>query len=79
MADVQNPILEHLRQLRSGQDGLRDDLREVKTRLGHLEEQGASVFLQLAGLQGEYATLSTRIDRLDQRLDRVERRLVLTG
>ncbi|MEQ8797879.1 MAG: hypothetical protein RJQ08_06710 [Salinisphaeraceae bacterium] len=63
MAETDNLILEHLRYLRTAADGLRDDLREVKTRLGHLEEQGASQ--------------SRRIDRLDERLERVERRLEL--
>ncbi|WP_349358883.1 hypothetical protein [Stappia sp.] len=40
-----------------------DDLREIKTRLGILEAQ--------------YASLSTRVDRMDERLARVERRLGL--
>ena len=40
-----------------------DDLREIKERLGILEMQ--------------YASLSTRIDRIDARLERVERRLDL--
>lgn len=40
-----------------------EDLREIKTRLGILEAQ--------------YASLSTRIDRMDERLTRVETRLGL--
>lgn len=41
-----------------------DDLREIKGRIGILEAQ--------------YASLSTRVDRLDERLARVEKRLDLT-
>lgn len=70
MAEIENLILEHLRQLRTGQDAIREDMREVKSRLGHLEEQTASMHVL-------YASLSGRIDRLDQRIERIERRLEL--
>ena len=40
-----------------------EDLREIKGRIGILEAQ--------------YASLSTRVDRLDERLARVEKRLGL--
>lgn len=56
-----NIVLIYLRRLDEKIDRLSDDMREVKQRLGHLEEQNAS--------------MSRRIDRLDFRLDRVERRL----
>ena len=52
-----------LRHLRGGMDGLREDMREVKTRLGILENQ--------------YASMSSRLDRLDARVERIERRLDL--
>jgi len=57
-------VLKDLRHIRSAVDGLRDDMREVKGRLGILESQ--------------YANLSNRIDRLDGRIERIERRLELT-
>lgn len=60
-----NIVLEHLRHIRSTVDGLRDDMREVKGRLGILESQ--------------YANLPNRLDRLDARVERIERRLDLTG
>ena len=40
-----------------------DDLREIKERLGILEMQ--------------YASLSNRLDRMDLRIERIERRLDL--
>jgi predicted nuclease with TOPRIM domain len=52
---------EYLRHIRSAVDGLRDDMREVKGRLGILESQ--------------YANLSNRLDRLDGRVERIEQRL----
>ena len=53
----------HLRHMRSAIDGVREDMREVKTRLGILESQ--------------YASMSSRLDRLDARVERIERRLDL--
>ena len=47
-------------------------MREVKTRLGLLEGQYAS-------LSGQYASLSVRLDRLDEWVARIERRLELAN
>jgi hypothetical protein len=64
MAEADNIVLEHLRHIRSAVDDMRDDMREVKGRLGILESQ--------------YANLSNRLDRLDARVEWIERRLNLT-
>ena len=58
-----NIILEHLRAIRTNVDRLVDDMHEVKQRLGFLENQ--------------YASLSNRLDRMDLRIERIERRLEL--
>jgi predicted nucleic acid-binding Zn-ribbon protein len=63
MTEVENLILDHLRHMRSAIDGWREDMREVKTRLGILENQ--------------YASMSSRLDRLDARVERIERRVDL--
>ena len=63
MAESDNIVLEHLCHIRGAVDGLRDDMREVKGRLGILESQ--------------YANLSNRLDRLDGRVERIEPRLNL--
>jgi predicted nuclease with TOPRIM domain len=64
MTETESIVLEHLRHIRTAVDGLRDDMQEVKGRLGTLESQ--------------YASISNRVDRLDGRIDRIERRLELT-
>jgi hypothetical protein len=71
MSELENIVLEHLRAIRNDLLLVRDDLRELKTRVGHLEEQTASLF-------GLFALLSNRMDRHDQRMERIERRLELT-
>lgn len=56
-------ILEHLGVIRSTLDRLSEDMQEVKGRLGILEHQ--------------YASISTRLDRPDARVLRIEKRLEL--
>jgi predicted nuclease with TOPRIM domain len=58
-----NLVLEHLRSIRSTVERLSDDMQEVKGRLGILEQQ--------------YAIISNRFDRLDDRVLRIEKRLDL--
>ena len=58
-----NLILEHLRAIRGTVVRLADDMQVVKQRLGILEHQ--------------YATISTRLDRIDERVLRIEKRLDL--
>ncbi len=68
---VENLILEHLRGLRDGQTGLitafrdlRDDVHDMSVRLTNVETN-------LAGIH-------RRLDRMDARLERVERPLELS-
>jgi predicted nuclease with TOPRIM domain len=63
VAETDNIVLEHLRHIRAAVDGLRDDMREVKGRLGILESQ--------------YASLPNQLDRMDGRIERIEQRLSL--
>jgi predicted nucleic acid-binding Zn-ribbon protein len=65
MSEPDNIVLGYLRRMSEQMDNLREDNREIKTRLGILEQQGAS--------------LSNRIDRIEMRLDRMERRLDLVA
>ncbi len=63
MTEIENLVLEHLPHIRGAVDSVREDMREVKGRLGILESQ--------------YASLSNRMDRLDGRVERIEKRLEL--
>ncbi len=63
MIEAESLVLEHLHHIRGTVDGLREDMREVKGRLGILENQ--------------YASLSSRVDRIDGRIERIEQRLEL--
>jgi hypothetical protein len=71
MAETDNIVREYLRHIRGAIDGLRDDMCEVKPRLGILENRHANLEIQ-------YASVSNRLDRRDARIERIERRLDLT-
>jgi len=58
-----NLALVFLRRIDASQAEMRQDIREIKERLGFLE--------------GTYASVSRRVDRMDERLERIERRLDL--
>jgi archaellum component FlaC len=70
MADVENLVLEQLRHIPGAVDRIADDMRETKMRLGNVEQQ-------IAGLYGMYATVSSRLDRVEARIERIENRLEL--
>jgi hypothetical protein len=67
MVEPDNIVLEHLRHIRGAGDGLREDMREVKHRIGSIEREVAHVHVKVA-------ELSERVDRVE----RVEKRLDLT-
>lgn len=64
MTETENLVLELLRRIRTSVDDMREDIRELKVRTSAIEMQTA--------------TLSGRMDRFDERLARIERRLELT-
>ena len=63
-------IIEILRRIQSDVAELKADNREIKIRLGSLEGQMAHLI--------QMAEISTRMDRRDEQMDRVLRRLELT-
>jgi len=66
MADEpDNLVVRYLRRLDEKADRLLDDMREVKQRL-------SSVEVSVAHLHGDFAAQSGRIDKLENRLDRIE-------
>ena len=60
---IETLVLEHLRAIRATADGLSENMQEVKGRLGILEMQ--------------YASISNRLDRMDERIHRIELHLKL--
>jgi predicted nucleic acid-binding Zn-ribbon protein len=63
-------VVEILRKLQADMSIMREDIRDIKTRLSSIEAR-------LAHPHADYATQSLRIDRLEDRLSRIEHRLDL--
>jgi chromosome segregation ATPase len=78
MAEPDSIVLEHLRHIRGAVDALREDMREMKLRVGGLEREVALVHVELGQVHVRIAELSERVDRVSNRLERVEKRLDLT-
>jgi hypothetical protein len=68
-----------LRLLQALQTELRSFRAEVIERLGRLERVTADLKNEVAALHGDFAGQSVRMDGMNARLERVERRLDLIG
>jgi len=80
MADqTDNLVLEHLRALRAGQGRIEDEIKEVKHRLISVESGIAGLRRDGAGTQDDVYRQQATMDKLKERLDRIERRLELSG
>ncbi len=75
--NVENLILEHLRALRAGQDRIESELRDLKERVSAVETGLNGVRRDLVALAEADARLQVTIDRLGDRVDRIEKRLEL--
>jgi hypothetical protein len=64
MPEPERLVLNLLRRIDEKTDRLADDMHEVKSYLGMLE--------------GQYASMSNCLDRLDRRVERLERRMDLS-
>jgi hypothetical protein len=68
--DIDSLVLEHLRRIRASQERTELDRSELKSRVSSLK----SVTGQVLNLLG---TMNQRMDRFDEHLGRIERRLDL--
>jgi chromosome segregation ATPase len=72
---IENLILEHLKRFQAGQDRIERKLEEHTQRLGRLEVGIAGLRRELASNEEAWAEQNLRIDRIGERIDRIERRL----
>jgi uncharacterized coiled-coil protein SlyX len=77
MAEIENLVLEHLRRMNIRLDDLGRNIGEIKHRVGNLETAFAGFSGRMSGVEAVLATQSLRLDRVDDRLTRIERRLDL--
>jgi uncharacterized protein (UPF0335 family) len=72
-----NLVLEHLRALRASVQTLHEDNREIKTRLNEVYSAVVSVRRDQVNDAETVHRQQTTIDRLSERIERIERRLDL--
>ena len=77
--NVENLLLEHLKRFQAGQDRIERKLDEHTQRLGRIENKLASLRGGIGQGEEAWAEQSVRIDKLAERLDRIERRLEISG
>ncbi len=68
--ETANLVLEHLRSMRAVLDRVAQDVADLKLRFAGLEQH-------MAGYQISDVRQNSEIDRLNQRMDRIEKRLEL--
>lgn len=74
---IENLVLEHLRAIRGDITGLREDVREVKSRLTNLESSVSAIRRDSADMYSDVVGQHSRYDRLLERIERIEKRLEL--
>jgi hypothetical protein len=68
--ETENLVLEMLRRIRSSQERMELDVGDLKTRMSAVEQFQGQILVLLGGL-------AQRMDRFEERLSRIERRLDL--
>src|SRR3546814_14302884 len=71
-------ILQYLRRLDSGLQGVREDIGDLKRRMTGVEEGQLNLGRQILSVEEGLLGVNRRLDRLDGRVERIERRLELT-
>jgi septal ring factor EnvC (AmiA/AmiB activator) len=76
--NVENLILEHLRSIRGDIAGLGAKVDTLTLRVHSLEDHISIMGKSLANLHGDIMITHSRLDQVDARVERIERRLELT-
>jgi uncharacterized ferritin-like protein (DUF455 family) len=77
MADVDNLVLEHLKKIQTEQIASRERDAEMMSRLAHIETSVARLARDGADNFAEVIADRHAVDKLKERIERIERRLEL--
>ena len=77
--NVENLLLEHLKAIRADIAGIKADLKENTHRLGRVELAIAGLRRDMAHYEEGSAEQGLRMDRLAERIERIEKRLDLSS
>lgn len=74
---IENLIIEHLKIIRADMSSMKADMKEMTHRLGRIEVAVAGLRRDIAHNEEANAEQSLRIDRMNERIERIESRLEL--
>jgi uncharacterized protein (UPF0335 family) len=74
-ADMESLVLEHLRQIRGRVDQVGDDITDLKHRMSSLETAMVGAKRELTHGDETDARQQASLDRIVERIERIERRL----
>ncbi|MDD5123583.1 hypothetical protein [Methylovulum sp.] len=77
--NVENIVLEHLRHIRDRVDQIADDMSDFKHRMSSLESAMVSVKHEVAHGDETDARQQVTLDKIIDRIQRIEKRLELIG
>lgn len=76
---IENLMLEHLKKIQAEQSAARERDTEILTRLSHIESGIARIARDESMNYGEIIEDRHSVDKLKERIERIERRLELTS
>ena len=76
--NAENIILEHLKKIQAEQTAARECDAEILTRLAHIESGVARITRDEASTYTELIQVRHMVDKLKERIERIERRLELS-
>lgn len=79
MENVENIILEHLRHIRNRVDQIAEDMQDMKHRMSSLETGVVSVKRDIAAGDDTDARQQVSLDKILERILRIEKRLELAN
>ena len=77
MENIENLMLEHLKAIRADISVIKSDIKEHTHRLGRIEVSISGLRRDMALSDETTAEQSVRMDRMNDRIERIERRLEL--
>lgn len=79
MSNIENMMLEHLKKFQAELSAARDRDMEILSRLSHIESGLARITRDESANYAEMVNDRHAVDRLRERLERIERRLEING